>query len=245
MALRSRQAGKHFQETHQRQIGRSGAVHALLDANSVKFGTGAIALHDANNIPLSSLGAGNIIALCSGLAAQVINSAGTASLTELVQQYFFGNPAASCLTLSMIVFIASGEAYHRSSRATGTDARRLNRIGDGLSGMAAIILTFALVGFGTTLLALVAGVMLALGKFGTAFIPENARSDTKKAAISRSFRLLVVLSRFPSLFALAVPIADFYRGYGNTSDTLTAAIMFGCYLLWLWADCLLIVRKNR
>ncbi|MGB5835869.1 MAG: hypothetical protein WBH14_02370, partial [Albidovulum sp.] len=52
--------------------------------------------------------AGNIIALCSGLAAQVINSAGAASMTELVQQYFFGNPAASCLTLSMIVFIASG-----------------------------------------------------------------------------------------------------------------------------------------
>lgn len=61
----------------------AGAVHALLDANSVKFGTGAIALHDANNIPLSSLGTGSKRLLVAGLARKVATSASIALVDEL------------------------------------------------------------------------------------------------------------------------------------------------------------------
>lgn len=61
----------------------AGAVHALLDANSVKFGTGAIALHDANNIPLSSLGTGSKRLLVAGLARKVATCASIALVDEL------------------------------------------------------------------------------------------------------------------------------------------------------------------
>jgi putative ATP-dependent endonuclease of OLD family len=60
----------------------AGAVNALLDANSVKFGTGAIALHDANNIPLSSLGTGSKRLLVAGLARRVATSASIALIDE-------------------------------------------------------------------------------------------------------------------------------------------------------------------
>lgn len=61
----------------------AGMVHALLDANSVKFGTGAIALHDARNIPLSSLGTGSKRLLVAGLARKVATSASIALVDEL------------------------------------------------------------------------------------------------------------------------------------------------------------------
>ena len=60
-----------------------GAVNALLDANSVKFGTGAIALHDANNIPLSSLGTGSKRLLVAGLARKVGTSANISLVDEI------------------------------------------------------------------------------------------------------------------------------------------------------------------
>lgn len=60
----------------------SGAVSALLDANSVKFGTGAIALHDGNNIPLSSLGTGSKRLLVAGLARKVATSASMTLVDE-------------------------------------------------------------------------------------------------------------------------------------------------------------------
>lgn len=60
----------------------SGQVNALLDAKSVKFGTGAIALHDANNIPLSSLGTGSKRLLVAGLARKVATSASISLVDE-------------------------------------------------------------------------------------------------------------------------------------------------------------------
>ncbi len=60
-----------------------GAVNALLDANSVKFGTGAISLHDANNIPLSSLGTGSKRLLVAGLARKVAQSANISIVDEV------------------------------------------------------------------------------------------------------------------------------------------------------------------
>lgn len=60
----------------------AGAVNALLDANSVKFGTGAIALHDANSIPLSSLGTGSKRLLVAGLARKVATSASISLVDE-------------------------------------------------------------------------------------------------------------------------------------------------------------------
>ncbi|MFK8036638.1 MAG: ATP-dependent endonuclease [Hyphomicrobiales bacterium] len=58
-------------------------VQALLDAGSVKFGTGAISLHGTNNVPLASLGTGSKRLLVAGLAKAVTNSANIALVDEL------------------------------------------------------------------------------------------------------------------------------------------------------------------
>ncbi|MEM6941555.1 MAG: ATP-binding protein [Pseudomonadota bacterium] len=58
-------------------------VQALLDAGSVKFGTGAISLHDSANIPLSSLGTGSKRLLVAGLAREVTKSASISLVDEV------------------------------------------------------------------------------------------------------------------------------------------------------------------
>ncbi len=58
-------------------------VQALLDAGSVKFGTGAISLHDAANVPLSSLGTGSKRLLVAGLAREVTKSASISLVDEI------------------------------------------------------------------------------------------------------------------------------------------------------------------
>jgi len=60
-----------------------GQVQALLDAGSVKFGTGAISLHNSNNVPLSSLGTGSKRLLVAGLAKEVTKSSSMALVDEL------------------------------------------------------------------------------------------------------------------------------------------------------------------
>ncbi len=58
-------------------------VQALLDAGSVKFGSGAISLHGSDNVPLSSLGTGSKRLLVAGLAKEVTNSASISLVDEL------------------------------------------------------------------------------------------------------------------------------------------------------------------
>lgn len=58
-------------------------VQALLDAGSVKFGTGAISLHGSDNVPLASLGTGSKRLLVAGLAKEVTSSASIALVDEL------------------------------------------------------------------------------------------------------------------------------------------------------------------
>jgi hypothetical protein len=58
-------------------------VQALLDAGSVKFGTGAISLHDSTNVPLSSLGTGSKRLLVAGLARVVTKSASISLVDEV------------------------------------------------------------------------------------------------------------------------------------------------------------------
>jgi len=188
---------------------------------------------------------GNIVALCTGLAVQIMSGTDQQNILASVGQYLFGNPAAGCLTLSMLIFMVGGEAYHRAGQTRGADAVRFNRIGDFLAGIAAIVLTVALIGFGETQLAFLAGTMLALGKLGTSIVPEGIYGGIAKAAVPKTFRLLVIASRFPSLVALTITVVGFFEGRQHATDGFVAVIMIGCYLLWLWADCLLLMRARK
>lgn len=64
-------------------VATGGKVQALLDAGSVKFGTGAISLHGANNVPLASLGTGSKRLLVAGMAKAATSSASIALVDEI------------------------------------------------------------------------------------------------------------------------------------------------------------------
>lgn len=182
---------------------------------------------------------GNIIALVGGILIQSTAVERTESLVDITLQYLFGSPAASWLTLAVFIFLISGEVYHRAWSHHGERALRLVRIGDGLSGFAAVVLTVALVQVGDAWLGLIGGLLLIIGKFGTAVLPERPDATRIAERSTKFLRLLVVASRGPSLAALAVAIfvsAD----SGSIADLAMPILMVVCYLLWLWADILLL-----
>ena len=121
---------------------------------------------------------GNMLALTTGLGVQVAAVSGGAgqepdAILEAARQYFVGSPGATALTVAIAIFFVSGEMYHRAwSRGFPPD-RRANWWGDFLSGVAAVVLTFALAAFGDILLAAISGLLLAAGKFGSALVPED------------------------------------------------------------------------
>lgn len=59
------------------------AARALLDAHSVSFGDGAIALHNADGIPLRSLGTGSSRLLIAGLQREAASTAAVVLVDEL------------------------------------------------------------------------------------------------------------------------------------------------------------------
>ncbi len=182
---------------------------------------------------------GNVIALVGGILIQSLSVGQTSTFGDVIFQYLFGSPAASWLTLAVLIFLISGEVYHRAWSLSGEKALLMVRLGDGLSGVAAVVLTFALVQVGDALLGLIGGIMLIIGKFGTAVLPERPHAPPFSAKATKFLRLLVVASRAPSLAALAVTI--FVAATDGVLSTLAMPVlMVLCYLLWLWADILLL-----
>jgi hypothetical protein len=182
---------------------------------------------------------GNAVALSSGILVQAMNAPDAeGGLSSAVLTYLVGSSGAAWLTVAMLVFFASGEAYHRAWAGRHVPDARLNRLGDLLSGIGALALTAALVDFGDVAMAAVAGTLLAGGKFGSAVLPAAAnRSSFPWSSVLRS---AVVLSRFPSLAALGLELLRLAQSSGPAADAVMPAVMFFCFLLWLWADVLLL-----
>ncbi|ABD54949.1 hypothetical protein [Jannaschia sp. CCS1] len=187
---------------------------------------------------------GNVVALIGGMVIQSIAVERHSSLNEVVFQYLFGSPAATSLTLAVLIFLASGEVYHRAWSHHGNAALRMVRVGDALSGLAAVVLTVALVQVGDPWLGLTGGVMLIIGKFGTAILPERPDASRRGAQITKLLRLVVVASRGPSLAALVVTIIVTATD-GALAGLAMPLLMVLCYLLWLWADILLLRLSAR
>ena len=181
---------------------------------------------------------GNVIALVGGISIQWMAVEETVSIGAIIAQYLFGSPEASLLSLAVLIFLVSGEVYHRAWSHRGETALRMVRIGDGLSGVAAVVLTFALVQVGEAWLGLIGGVMLIVGKFGTAFLPERPNSSQFSARTTKLLRLTVVASRGPSLAALLIAILSAFAS-GALKGLAMPILMVVCYLIWLWADILL------
>lgn len=183
---------------------------------------------------------GNIFALVAGLVVQVVSmpdggAHGLANLLAISGHYLFGSPGSTTLSVAIFIFLISGELYHRAWANGSPPDARLNHLGDLLSGVASLVLTVALVIFGDIFLAIISGVLLAGGKFGSAFVPDGP--------LSRRFRQAVLLSRLPAVAALSV---EFVRVVAlATPETPVAAIvmpivMILSYLIWARADWLLL-----
>ncbi|WP_299676105.1 hypothetical protein [uncultured Roseobacter sp.] len=178
---------------------------------------------------------GNVLALCAGVIMQWVQMRGEAGVGAAVVAYFAGSPGALWLTGSMVLFILAGGLYHRGwSEPSGTQPR-LVQLGDLISGLAAILLTVALVWMGDTALALLAGVLLAGGKLGTAVLPTMPVPG--RGLLDGACRMAVIVSRGPSIAALAVALLD---TSGSLADVALPATMIVCFLLWFWADLLLL-----
>ena len=91
------------------------------------------------------------------------------SAAAAVWDYLAGNAGAVALTAATAVFFLSGEAYHRAWAHGAPPKDALNRRGDLLSAIGALILGIALLSLGQVMLAATAGGLHALGKFGSAF----------------------------------------------------------------------------
>ena len=189
---------------------------------------------------------GNVIAIVTGTGLALWKLDGQGTAMEGLHQHLMGSAPAAWLTGSMLVFIVSGELYHAGHH--GRPERRAMRTqqADLVSGIAAIGLTIALIGFGDATMAIVAGVMLAGGKLGSAILALWHGS----AALAGSLRVVVLGSRFPSILALVLSLQGISNQIAAPSaqDVLLPIVMIGCFLLWLWADVILLwpmLRRGR
>lgn len=183
---------------------------------------------------------GNLTALFGGLVVFTASAWQELPLQEILVTYFAGNFGTSSLTLSMIIFLFAGEYYHRACNSDNQVKQDLLRMGDLLSAIAAIISTFALVSFGQTDIAMFAGSLLVVGKMGTALSSEQSSGTDTKIDKAKIFRSIAIVSRFPSIIALAYAALEKSETANQANEHAIGVIMLVCYVLWLMGDILLL-----
>lgn len=183
---------------------------------------------------------GNILGLVVALALQ-IHAAAYAGLTSSVYAFFFGSPAAVVLTCATLVFLASGEIY-RAAWADGPPPdRRLNRLGDLASAFGILLLTVSVILVGQMFLAVASGILMAIGKLGSAVTGDDPRKlGTWPEHWPDPLRLIVVLGRLPGLAAAAAGTVQAFGQSGLGLDLVQPATLTICCLLWLTADVMLL-----
>ena len=180
---------------------------------------------------------GNVIALATGLTAVALSPpADAAGPLDALAASLAGSPAAVAMTLAILVFFAGGEVYRRATRGGAVDTR-LVRAGDLVSALGALLLSVSLWLLGDIVTAALSTVLLAGGKLGSALSPRGSAAVRVGALPAVDpFRWAVALSRFPALAGLALALL---AGLPPLL-ALQSAILFGCYLIWLRADLLLL-----
>lgn len=177
---------------------------------------------------------GNIIGLVSGLEVQIMQS--RSGILAGTLGYFAGSNAALFLTIATVIFLVSGECYHRAWANGFPPEKHMTRWGDFLSGVGAVLLGVALFILQQPVLAATAGAMHALGKFGSAFSDGELPSAGNSA---RFFRNIVVLSRVPAIVAAAMALFH-VSSVGGGIAMVTPATLLVCYVIWAKADMLLL-----
>jgi hypothetical protein len=173
---------------------------------------------------------GNLIGLGMGVGLQI--SATTGDATQAAASFLAGSPSAALMTIATLVFMISGEAYHRAWKRGFPPVRHLNVWGDALSGVGALVLGAALWTMGEPLLAATAGLMHACGKFGSALHRPGA---TPPVDWSQVFRVMVVASRLPAVVAALAALSHALPG-GETAAIAAPVTLLVCYMVWGAAD---------
>lgn len=211
---------------------RNGGLDAMLEGGRARLAG-----------PGGYYNAGNALGLVVGVALQVGATAGGtgagSGLLAAITDYCAGNAAAVALTAATAVFFVSGEAYHRAWAQGAPPDPGLNRRGDLLSGIGALILGLALISLGQWLPAATAGFLHALGKFGSAGHWRAPR--LWRRSWPDVWRTAVLASRLPALLtAAAALIAAASRDAGTPLAAILAPLtLLVCTALWARADLML------
>jgi hypothetical protein len=193
---------------------------------------------------------GNAVGLAMGIGLQVgstpAQGAGIVAATDAALVYLAGNAAATALTLATAVFFWSGEVYHRAWAYGSPPDPALNRRGDLLSGVGALILFVALLSLGHVMLAATAGLLHAIGKFGSGW--KWRPLPWWRSTWPDFFRTAVLASRAPAFVATTIELAHVVA----TSDAstpwsalLTPLTLLVCYALWAKADLILLCGSSK
>ncbi len=191
---------------------------------------------------------GNLLGLVAGTAVQILHAAGDGPIglsqsVRVTLEQFAGSPSAVALSLAMLVFFWSGEIYHRAWSNGSPPDVRLNRLGDVLSGVGAIFLGVGLLITGQPLLAATAGLLHAIGKFGSAWAgPISTR--LWPPTWPDLWRSLVLASRIPALLAALISLVAEASDNSAGTALITPVTLIMCYLLWIRADLLLFGSKD-
>ncbi len=186
---------------------------------------------------------GNAFGLLTGLLLHAAHmSSGSQRSTEsfyVVFDYLAGSVSSLALTLSMIVFFWSGELYYRAWSRGFPPEPGLNRAGDLWSCWGALALGVGLLLLNQPVLALTAGLLHALGKYGSAKSLPAIKGWPE--TWPDCWRTIVLASRVPALMAVLIEMTL----YTMKGDLLTVSgfgpmTLLVCYLLWLKADLLLL-----
>ena len=192
---------------------------------------------------------GNAFGLGMGLALQMqtvpAGHTGMQAVTEAATNYLVGNPTATALTIATAVFFWSGEMYHRAWANGAPPNPVLNRRGDVLSGIGALLLFVALISLGHVMLAATAGLLHAVGKFGSA--GKWRPLPGWRSTWPDFFRTAVLASRVPAMLATSIDLARVASHADATTPAaawLTPLTLLICYAVWCKAD-LMLFRASK
>ncbi|MFO1143925.1 MAG: hypothetical protein U1E59_16410 [Amaricoccus sp.] len=188
--------------------------------------------------------AGNALGLTAGIAVAISalpeGGADLGGVFGATLSYLGGDPSALALTGATAIFFWSGECYHRAWANGFPPIEALNRRGDFLSGIGALILGIALLSLGQPVLAITSGLLHALGKFGSArhWHPVPGWQHDWP----NFWRTLVLFSRVPAILATIFGLIDVLatRTAGTPASAWLMPLVFlGCYAFWCRADLML------
>lgn len=191
---------------------------------------------------------GNAFGLAMGVGMQVaaVSAAGMGAAAGAVMGYLAGNTGALALTVGTAIFFWGGEMYHRAWANGAPPDPVLNRRGDMLSGVGALVLFVALLSLGQVILAVTAGLLHAYGKFGSA--AKWRPVPGWRPEWPDFFRTMVLASRVPAILAAGLDLARVAATAGPATPAsawMTPLTLLVCYALWCKADLLLFQASRR